>query len=654
MNFPTPGSVRLARGVLLALFLVLAQFSAVDPAQAAPPAITKTEAEPAKTLYASISELVKGFFPRAKVTINGNTMHFEYKVQSQMNVQSHLMEMAPGIGGVLGDLEIKSGQYTGRESLPKRVNLITYESIVMAPYSPRYDSHYMAKLSFDPGTAPEFLEQFREILDQSASQVAESPKKTTPAPDKTDSTAAAAAKVAADAAATASTARATAPASAKASASPNSSADGSATTTATTAKTSSATDATARTTSSSPDAPTDAHASEALHDRDKTKDPWARNQVVILYYKKRVGEQTAAIGAKPKDPVGYSERADCYLHLNNPKQALEDADKAIAFCGKGHPIMRYAYCNRGEAKIQLKQYKEALEDLNKAIALEPESAEAIYFRGMVKEKSGDIEAAVKDYEMARTLGFAPYGVSVDYGPYMEILQRRIKKCWFPPKGNETKVVVLTFEVLRNGTFKNCKVYKTSGMPIADQAAIVAITNAAPFAPLPTGSKSPIPIEFRFDYNVFKASTQMVASGPSTSSIKSLEDEAQQQLTAAEGAKDELAQVAALISLGDCSRAQANFTGAEGFYNRALNLVKLKDDRKFEHSKVLGRFALMQSAQGKNQEADTQFKEAFKLAKEAGKNQLDPDVTEMLTEYAKFLYKSSRFDEANKIYTMLKQ
>ena len=187
-----------------------------------------------------------------------------------------------------------------------------------------------------------------------------------------------------------------------------------------------------------------------------------------------------------------------------------------------------------------------------------------------------------------------------------------------------------------------------------QAAIVAITNAAPFAPLPTGSKSPIPIEFRFDYNVFKASTQMVASGPSTSSIKSLEDEAQQQLTAAEGAKDELAQVAALISLGDCSRAQANFTGAEGFYNRALNLVKLKDDRKFEHSKVLGRFALMQSAQGKNQEADTQFKEAFKLAKEAGKNQLDPDVTEMLTEYAKFLYKSSRFDEANKIYTMLKQ
>jgi TonB family protein len=91
---------------------------------------------------------------------------------------------------------------------------------------------------------------------------------------------------------------------------------------------------------------------------------------------------------------------------------------------------------------------------------------------------------------------------VDFGPYMADLQRRIKKCWFPPKGNETKRVVVVFKVHRAGELSHLRLEKSSGMAIADQAALRAVETAAPFRPLPTGAPDDVDIQFTFDYNVF--------------------------------------------------------------------------------------------------------------------------------------------------------
>ena len=52
----------------------------------------------------------------------------------------------------------------------------------------------------------------------------------------------------------------------------------------------------------------------------------------------------------------------------------------------------------------------------------------------------------------------------DFGPYMRELQRRIKLNWDPPKGNESKRVVLLFKIARDGRLLSCKVQKSSGMP----------------------------------------------------------------------------------------------------------------------------------------------------------------------------------------------
>ncbi len=91
---------------------------------------------------------------------------------------------------------------------------------------------------------------------------------------------------------------------------------------------------------------------------------------------------------------------------------------------------------------------------------------------------------------------------VDFGPYMADLQRRIKRAWFPPKGNESKRVVVIFKVHKNGELSNLRLGTSSGAAIADQAALKAVENAAPFRKLPEGAGDDVDIQFTFDYNVF--------------------------------------------------------------------------------------------------------------------------------------------------------
>ena len=96
--------------------------------------------------------------------------------------------------------------------------------------------------------------------------------------------------------------------------------------------------------------------------------------------------------------------------------------------------------------------------------------------------------------------------SADFGPYMRELQRRIKMNWDPPKGNESKRVVLLFKIAKDGRLLSVRVAKSSGIQAADKAALSAVELTAPFKPLPPEYKgNSVDIQFTFDYNVFGAS-----------------------------------------------------------------------------------------------------------------------------------------------------
>lgn len=96
--------------------------------------------------------------------------------------------------------------------------------------------------------------------------------------------------------------------------------------------------------------------------------------------------------------------------------------------------------------------------------------------------------------------------NVDFKPYMRRLQRRIKRSWEPPKGSESKRVVVLFTIGKEGKLLSSKIFKTSGDEAADKAALLAIAISAPYEPLPkeyTGES--IDIQFAFDYNVIGSS-----------------------------------------------------------------------------------------------------------------------------------------------------
>jgi TonB family protein len=89
-----------------------------------------------------------------------------------------------------------------------------------------------------------------------------------------------------------------------------------------------------------------------------------------------------------------------------------------------------------------------------------------------------------------------------FGPYMSNLQRSVKRGWFPPKGHESKRIVVQFKIYKDGSVDNLRIVTTSGVQLADEAALNAVRHAT-LQPLPEGAPASVDVQFTFDYNVFE-------------------------------------------------------------------------------------------------------------------------------------------------------
>jgi len=75
-----------------------------------------------------------------------------------------------------------------------------------------------------------------------------------------------------------------------------------------------------------------------------------------------------------------------------------------------------------------------------------------------------------------------------FGGYADLVAQRVTEKWQTNglAGQSAPIVVITFEIQRDGSVKNAKVAQRSGNSTLDYSALRAVMDAAPFPPLPPG------------------------------------------------------------------------------------------------------------------------------------------------------------------------
>ena len=118
-----------------------------------------------ESIFQRVKELVEKYYPKASITIDSDKMHFEKKCQDKYDFLGDLVH-EPQSGGILCDITLKSGEYTGKDKdrLPSEVNDGFHTNWTIAPYSKLQNAHLLARLSFPPDVNTGFKEKFESLI----------------------------------------------------------------------------------------------------------------------------------------------------------------------------------------------------------------------------------------------------------------------------------------------------------------------------------------------------------------------------------------------------------------------------------------------------------------------------------------------------------
>jgi tetratricopeptide (TPR) repeat protein len=109
-----------------------------------------------------------------------------------------------------------------------------------------------------------------------------------------------------------------------------------------------------------------------------------------------------AIRLAPRDSAPVLARADLLLHLGRYGEARADYDRALTL-GLARADRFFGYFGRGYARIFTGDYNGAVRDMDAALAARPGMINAVVWRGYVRERLGQRDLALEDYEAALRL-----------------------------------------------------------------------------------------------------------------------------------------------------------------------------------------------------------------------------------------------------------
>lgn len=92
-----------------------------------------------------------------------------------------------------------------------------------------------------------------------------------------------------------------------------------------------------------------------------------------------------------------------------------------------------------------------------------------------------------------------------FGWYVQAVQRKVSSNWLQssidPNIATAPRVVVTFDILRDGSIVNAQITRSSGNYSVDNSALRAVQNSSPINPLPSGySGSRVSVDFWFDFH----------------------------------------------------------------------------------------------------------------------------------------------------------
>jgi hypothetical protein len=157
---------------LAVVLLAVPQVWAKQKTSASPSSASLQNLPSTASLYAACTKLLKEYYPNAKIKQKDANLHAEYKMRMFDIPQTNTIEPGVEWGGVLCDLELAPGPYTGVEPVPRQLNQYsTYKVMVLAPYSPKYDCHLNVRLTYPFDIKPDFLERFKLLVNDFESKL---------------------------------------------------------------------------------------------------------------------------------------------------------------------------------------------------------------------------------------------------------------------------------------------------------------------------------------------------------------------------------------------------------------------------------------------------------------------------------------------------
>ena len=135
----------------------------VDPDKHILPPVIILKKQAPDVIYKNIMETVKQFYPQAAITLKGNTLHFEYKTRKMYEHYTRKLELAPEPGGILGDVDLRPGEYNGldKDKVPSESFQGFRTTLLLAPYSKELKTHMYVKIICPVESPTEFKDKIK-------------------------------------------------------------------------------------------------------------------------------------------------------------------------------------------------------------------------------------------------------------------------------------------------------------------------------------------------------------------------------------------------------------------------------------------------------------------------------------------------------------